>query len=156
MYIFIYTYTHTVTKKFDDFGVKNPLSFNLPVLFPFFQTRFRSWRFFSHQANRYLRLQLQPADKNRLLSTPGSCVGGQSFDLVCLKKGAWKGTTKWQDMTGCKCSCWMASGSFSQVDWERLGSFSLDGPFQPVWLGDVSQKSSTGRGWRYMKILQQP
>eukprot|EP00434_Breviolum_minutum_P022053 symbB.v1.2.019468.t2/scaffold1593.1/size164412/10 len=26
------------------------------------------------EANRYLRLQLQPADKNRLLSTPGSCV----------------------------------------------------------------------------------
>ena len=69
-------------------GVKNSSSFELPVLFPFFQTRFRSWRFFSHQANRYLRLQLQPADKNRLLSTPGSCVGGQSFDLVCLRKGA--------------------------------------------------------------------
>ena len=67
-------------------GVKNPSSFKLPVCCHFFRLDFEVGYFFPHQANRYLRLQLQPVDKNRLLSTPGSCVRDQSFDLVCLEK----------------------------------------------------------------------
>ena len=114
-------------------GVKNPSSFKLPVLFPFFQTRFRSWIFF--HTRRIDICDCSCSQRIRIDFCPPLAVvlGTKALTWCVWKKG------------GC------SSGQHYFPGYDRVFMFFFGWTFSAV-AGRCENQKSSGRSWRYMKI----